>query len=334
MVKLSNRLVGKLIDRASGQRPRNGRRRVKRRRAAPRGKAATMRREIHVPHANVLANPSTAPLHGCVGIYEGEQGNITRLSLDYTIGGGAGNTCAYYIFHPNTGLVSGAQTTAGSTAIVPAFGVGAGTSPGYNLLNTNARKVRGIAAGMRFSIPSLSLTTIVGEVCVGVCSADTFMNVPNFTVDQLFLHSAGRGPINKITQDCAWYPGSFDARYSTYAGTIADTGSDLSDTNVFYFAIRGIPVSTNVQVKLDWVCEWVAKAGTGLVPSYTSNPGSNHQTTVAHLHENHPGWFHSVKSEAEAVGKNIVREGVKAARHKAEKWVPTMLESGFAAFGL
>lgn len=332
MVKISNKLLNKLLD--GRTRPRNQRRG---RRPQRRGRAMRQARpqgNVHVHHANTLMNPSAGSLDKLGGVYAGEQGQITRLSLDYTISGGAANTCAYYIFHPNTGLISGAQVAAGSTSITPSFGVGAGTSPGYTFLNATARKVRGVAAGMKFTLPSLSFTTMVGEVAVGVISSDTIMNVSAFTVDQLFLHSGARGPINKVTQDVAWYPGSFDERYATYSGTIAGTGTDLSDTNVLYFAIRGLPVNTNVQVKVDWVCEWVALAGSGVAPSYSTSAGSDHQHTVEFLHKNHPGFWHSIKSEAEAIGKKVLHDGARTVGRKAERWVPSMLESGFAAFGI
>lgn len=320
MVKVPASLLRKLENvaiRPAGRRRRN---RARRQQAKPAksAKQQKMAAGVHVDHCAVLHNPSNASLLGLAGVYDGEQGHITRFSVDLTVTLGATQTAAYLIFHPNTGFVQAAGTTAGGTSITSALAIGPAATPGYNFLNANARKIRGVASGCKFGIPSLSLTTIVGEVAVGVCSADVFAAGNTFSVDQLFTYAGARGPLKKTTMDINWYPGTFDSKYSTFqTASLTGGGADLSDTNVLFYAIRGLPVSTAITNKLDWVCEWVPAINTGLLPSFTASAGSDHQASVAHLHKAHPGWWHTIKSDVGAASHEIISKALQVGKSRA-----------------
>jgi hypothetical protein len=232
----------------------------------------------------------------------------------------AAQTAAFLIFHPNTGFFQGQGLTNSSTSITAALAAASPNTPGFTFLTANARKIRGVASGSKFGVPSLSLTTITGEVAVGVCSADMFAAGNLFTIDQLFTYSGARGPIKKTTMDVNWYPGTFDSKYSTFqSASLTGGGTDLSDTNVMFFAIRGLPVSTVVSTKLDWVCEWVPTINTGLLPSFTSSSGSDHQASVSFMHKTSPGWWHTIKSDVEAASHEVLSKALEVGKSRALK---------------
>jgi hypothetical protein len=283
-----------------------------------------MSSKIHPDHCAVMHNPSNASLVGLAGVYDGEQGHITRFTSDISLTLGATQTAGVLFYHPNTGFGQTIGAVASSTALTSAPFFGTGITPGATFLAANARKIRGVASGCKFGIPSLSLTTIVGEVAVGVCSADLFAAGNSFSVDQLFTYAGARGPIKKTTMDINWYPGSFDSKYATFqSSAIASGGSDLSDTNVYFWAIRGLPVNTVITNKLDWVCEWVPAINTGLSPSFATSSGSDHQESVAHLHKVKPGWWHTIKSDVEAASQEIISKALSVGKGRALQKIET-----------
>jgi hypothetical protein len=255
------------------------------------------------------------------GIYDGEQGIINRFTGDFSIAGGATLTCAGYIFHPNTGYAQSFAQTGSAVATTPNLQSDFNLTPGYNFLNTTSRKVRGIAASIRFSLPSLTFSTISGEVAVGVISTDVLTS-GNFTGDNLFQYAAARAPVARGVQELRWYPGAFDNRYSTWQpnGTlISQTGSDLNDTNLMYVVYRGIPVNTSVSLKVDWVCEWVPRTNSGFTPTYQTSSGVPHIKTVEAMHKHKPGWFHNLTGEVEAGAAALGIGGLAAKFMKSAK---------------
>jgi len=243
---------------------------------------------------------------------------------DSAFGTVAAQTCYLYGFHPNTNSYASVAAANSGTPITVATAVGPAV-PGYTHLNGSAQKIRALASAIRFSIPSLSITTIVGEFCVGVMSLDSFTALT--TVDQAFNLSQGRGNITRDLHEVRWYPGSFDSKYSTY-GNIST--SDASDTNVLYFAVRGIPASTVIPVQTTSVVEWTAKPNSGLSVSGATSSGTDHQHTVNTLHSHTPGWHHTAKSTGERLLEDVIGHASKA----VEKWAPKMIQGGLSAFGL
>lgn len=276
-------------------------------------------------HAALLQTPFSGPVSGSgTGFYSGEQGTYNRFVVDTTVGLAATETCGVYLLHPNSGYNNSVAAVNGNSAIsyTPAFNA---LSPGQVYLTANASKQRSLAASIRFAIPGLSITTLTGEFCVGIASADT---VNSFTtVNQFFTHAAARGQVSKDYHEVRWYPGSFDDKYSVVTATsLAATGTDTSDTNSLFIAFRGLPVSTSISVQACSVVEWTPKPGVGIAPTMTHSAGTNHQHTVQAMHEHNPTWNHTVK----AAGEHLLQTGMK----EFEKFVPRMLEGGLAAFGI
>lgn len=300
MVKIS---VNKLISlaaragaRKTRRRPsRNMKRRTTRR---PRGPGNIIHPN-HAHHAMVLANPSQSIIPK--GVYSGEEGIVNRFTFDLSPTATATDDVVGFVFHPNTGYGQTFTALGGVTGITAAMVTNVGVTPGFTFLNGSARKVRGIASSIRFSLPSLNFSNISGEVACGVVSADLFFTgSATFSADTLFQYAAARAPVTRGVQEVKWYPGALDDRYSTFTTTFSGTGSDTNDTNCVYVVYRGIPVGTRLALKVDWVAEWVPRLGTGFTPTYSAKAGLPHMKTVEHLHAHKPGWFHNLTGEVEA----------------------------------
>jgi hypothetical protein len=277
-----------------------------------------------------MQRPFTSAIpSGAGGFYGGEQGSFSRFHVDFTGGTAAAQTAYLYILHPNTNWAYSVATATSATGIVPAFTNAFGTSPGTISLAGIAQKQRGVAAAIRMAIPSLSLTTIVGEFCMGVISYDTATTATS--IDQFFTLSQGRSNVTRDLHEARWYPNSFDSKYSTFStASIAATGTDLNDTNVVFVAIRGLPASTPVSMQATTVTEWTSRPNSGLLVTSNSHSGSDHQGTVNVLNTATPGWHHTAK----ATGERLLEDTVGKIGKAAEKWVPKMIEGGLAAFGL
>jgi len=285
-------------------------------------------------HAVVMQRPFVSPLPaGTPGFYDGEQGTVGRFFSDFAPATSAGQTAYFQMFHPNTGFIAIGGAATSATAITPVtFSVGANT-PGNTFLSGSAQKVRSLAAAMRFAIPSLSVTTIVGEFAVGVASYDTVAAAT--TVDQLFTLAAARGQVSKDLHEVRWYPGSFDSKYATYTTvSVAATGSDLNDTNIVFLAVRGVPASTTFSCQITNIVEWTPKFGSGMAPTMQTSSGTDHQGTVAALHKADPGWHHTVKHTGERLLERAVSGAGVFVEKAAEKWAPKLFAGGMAAFGL
>lgn len=283
-------------------------------------------------HAAILQRPFTSSVpSGTGGFYDGEQGTYNRFHVDVTAGTAVAQTAYCYALYPNNNFaVSFAQTSSATTGVnIPgAYLFSAAVSPGFNTLTSVAQKQRALAAAIRMSVPSLSITTVTGEFCVGVISTDTFNSIT--AIDQLFTFAQGRGNVTRDLHEVRWYPGSFDSKYSTVSTTFSATGIDASDTNVVFVAVRGIPASTPVQIQATTITEWTPKPATGMLVSGASSTGTDHQQTVAVLAKHTPGWHHTAK----ATGERLLEDTVGQIGKAAEKWVPKMLQGGLAAFGL
>ena len=301
MVKISNREFNRLITLATRKGRVQKRKRLNRKRNGrklPVASNALVAKHTH--HALSLANPSQSMIPS--GVYDGEQGIINRFTQDLTLIGGSTVTCLGLLFHPNTGYAQAFSSSDSTVTITAALAATSGITPGFAHLNGVARKQRGIASSLRFSLPSVTFNTISGEVACGVISSDLLtIGSATFTGDQLFQYAAARAPVTRGVQEVKWYPGSFDNRYATWStSSFAATGADPSDTNLVYVVYRGIPVLTSSSVKVDWVCEWVPRFGSGFTPTYNTKSGIDHMKTVEHLHAHKPGWFHNLTGEVEA----------------------------------
>lgn len=301
-MKITNKQFSQLLALKGGVKKRTSRKRSQRRRTRrPRGPGnITQNGQLHAHHAMTLANPSQSIIPKSV--YQGEEGIINRFTFDLSPTVAATDDVLGFIFHPNTGYGQSFTALGGNTGITAALVSNIGVTPGFTFLNSSARKCRGIASSIRFSLPSLNFSTISGEVACGVISADIFTTgSATFTADTLFQYAAARAPVSRGVQEVKWYPGALDDRYSTFTtSSFGSTGSDPSDTNAFYVVYRGIPVGTRLAMKIDWVCEWVPRLGTGFTPTYSAKAGIPHMKTVEHMHAHKPGWFHNLTGEVEA----------------------------------
>ncbi len=343
MTKVPAKVLDKLLNLASqGGRVRKRQRRMRRNRR-PRQNRQNLPTHIvpskagglglsqtQISHASLLCNPHTGDLSRVAGVYSGEQGHITRFINDMTFANTT-NTAGVYIYHPNSGygFIAGSLTSAVALTITPVANTGG--TPGFTFLNTNAEKVRGVAAGFKFSPIGVSLNNITGDVCFGVVSASSLFGSTTFTVDNLFQFAGSRGNITRQAVSGSWYPGLMDDKYSSWNTTaIANTGSDVSDTHCIYVAFRGTPANTTYAVTLAAVTEWVPRPALGLMPTGTVSSGTDHLHTVATLKAHEPEFWHDLKS----VGSQVAGDAIRELGVAAKKFVPSMLQGGLAAFGL
>jgi len=317
MVNVPNSLLKKLEAAALSRRPRRKSKRKQKRAAQPR--PALVLSAPQNAHAAALQRPFVAALPPPC-IYSGEDGTINRFHLDATI---TTLGASAFIFHPNTGYGSTLNASNSATIITPTLASSVALTPGYNTLSSVASKVRAISSAIRFTIPSLSLTNVVGEFSCGVISADTVGTIT--TMDQLFTLGQGRSNVTRDLHEVRWYPNAYDARYSAFVNTgIASTGSDLTDTNCVFVVVRGIPPTTVVNFQVVNNVEWTAKANTGLMVSGSASVGTDHQHTVSILHKHTPGWFHTAK----ATGERLLEDTVGRVGKFAEKSAPKLVERG------
>lgn len=331
MVKIPASLLRRLENVALSSKPKRRRQRRRGRkgnRMNPR-RQMTSCSELQLAHASLLQRPFTASIPASAGgFYDGEQGTIARLHLDGSVGLSAAQTAFVWVLHPNTGYSASIAAALSSTAITVTTSYSGVISPGANTLLAVAQKQRALAAAIRFSIPSLSLTNVVGEFAVGVVSLDTALACTS--IDQFFTLSQGRSNVTRDLHEVRWFPGSFDSKYSTVnSGGLANTGTDQNDTNAVFVAVRGLPVSTNAVIQPITVTEWTAKPNTGLMVTSATSAGTNHQETVAVLHAHSPGWHHTAKATAE----RLLEDTVGRVGKFAEKNAPKVIDRGLATLG-
>lgn len=326
------------LERLALSRKRGGKRRGgrARRRTTTRKPKMAVLSDTQAQHAQLMQRPFVCNLPSSPCIYEGEQGTINRFTVDGSITLGATNTAAIYIFHPNTGGVYSLAVNAPSDAL-GAIGLQTNVTftPGFNTLNSVANKLRSVAAATRMTIPSLSLTTIVGEFAFGIASLDTVLNFTN--VNSAFQYSQARHNVTRDLHELRWYPGSFDSKYATMiagAAVVAASGTDVNDTNALFFAVRGLPAATTIGVTTTNIVEWTPRPQSGLSVSGASSAGSNHQHTVDVLHKHSPGWHHTAKQTAERLLEDTVRDIGERAGPKLRLAAGKIFEGGLAAFGL
>lgn len=265
----------------------------------------------------LLNDPCSAPLPP--PFLPGERGMVTRLVFDGSIIGPANNS-GYVAFHPNSGWVASAAAVTGATAI-PAndFAINAANSPGFNFLSANASKVRGLAACITVLPASLSVTNIVGDIAVGSVSCDALRSIigASHTCDNVASYTNARCAIERRGYEAKFKPSQFDDKYSTYqnTGSIAGTGSDLSDTSAILVVVRGVPTGTSINIRITWIVEWVPKFNLGLAASADQRPGSvNHMAVSAALDRKKSNWWHNLGHEVggfvKELGKAAVQQGV------------------------
>lgn len=337
MVKVQKSLLRTLERLAlsrGGARKRQGRIRRNRRRGV-RAPVKTMLTPAQYGHATLLQRPFVANLPANPCIYAGEQGTINRFIVDTSVSLAATHTTALFIFHPNTGLQFSGSLADPSTSFAGfTMQTSVSGTPGFTTLTSVAQKVRSVAAAIRVTLPNLSLTTVVGEFAMGVCSLDTALGFTN--VNSMFQIAQARANVSRDLHELRWYPGEFDSKYATmtFGAGLAASGTDINETNAMFVAIRGIPVSSLVGFQVTNVVEWTPKPASGLSVSGKSSAGSNHQHTVDTLHSHTPGWHHTAKQTAERLLEDTVRNIGNKAGPVLERAATKIFEGSLAAFGL
>jgi len=339
MVKVQKSLLRTLerlaLNKRGGGRRRANTRSRRGRRQGIRGVVKPMLTPTQYGHAALLQRPFVANLPSNPCIYAGEQGTINRFIVDTSTTLAATHTAAIFIFHPNTGLQFGGSLTDASTSFAGfTMQTSVAGTPGFNTLTSVAQKVRSVAAAIRITLPSLSLTTVVGEFAMGICSLDTALGFTN--VNSAFQIAQGRSNVTRDLHELRWYPGEFDSKYATmvFGPGLAASGTDTNETNAMFIAIRGIPVSSLVGYQVTNVVEWTPKPATGLSVSGKSSAGSNHQHTVETLHQHTPGWHHTAKQTAERLLEDTVKNIGSKAGPVLERAATKIFEGSLAAFGL
>lgn len=269
----------------------------------------------HLDYARILTDPCSAPLSA--GVYQGEQGMVSRFVNDSVVNTTAGFTSGCFIYHPGSGLVHASGGATGGTATTLAYSTS--FTPGFATTGAVAAKQRALAAAITFFASGASMTNCTGELAAGVCSMDTLANGASITFDQLFQLASIRGPIERRAIDVKWYPNTLDDKYST-ANVL--TGLDTSDTNVVFIAYRGYPAAIGLSVRLTGVVEWTPKINVGTAVSNNVNPAPvDHHAVVAAVSAKHPSWWHNivagVTSDAEQVVRYVARAGLSKLGQKA-----------------
>lgn len=269
--------------------------------------------------AHMLADPCGAPIS--TGLYPGEIGMAERfVSENFIVG--SGNTAGYLAFHPNTGWFQFSNIATSSGASASTFQTT--DAPGQAFLTANAQKVRGLGACIQAVCSSLSITSITGEIAMGVMSADTLKNNGTISADRLFTVLQARSALTREIKEIKWFPATQDNKFATYisgstSSTWDTTGSDFSDTNVIVVCARNLPSGTSLNLRVTWICEWTPKPNLGLVPNPNAAPGINHLSVVSSMEKAHPSWWTNLSSTANNLLGAFANQAMQAAGVVAQR---------------
>lgn len=284
----------------------------------PRRKPRTRRRVMgtssllqarQIAYAQLLHSPdSGVEVPG--GVYDGEKGITQRFVTSVTLANGINQTAGFMAYCPSTGnyLAAGVGTTA--SVLSPAFTNSA--APGAAFLGLNAAKSRGIACKLEIIPSAVSVTNIVGEVCAGVTTSNTFPS-GSYTIDTIFNAAKAYGPIQRKVYTSRWYPSGLDHTYNTY------NSAPNEDHNLVFIAFRNWPATATLQVRVTYVVEYTMKPDLGIPPTGAVSTPVQHAAVIDQLHKSDPHWHHSIlddfKDAAKTVSKDASSFVKAAARH-------------------
>lgn len=253
--------------------------------------------------AALLQDPCNASL--CHPTYAGtDNGILTRFETDNILFNGATDTAALLHWAPGgmgtTGtqgnhLLVGTSATTGG-AITPAV-LSNSVSPGTIFLTGNAASVRCVAACMQVYWPG-SESNRAGLVYTGISNGATVVAGQATSADGVsqLTQFVDRAPTNFI--EIKWRPSDGDQlMIPPSTNTVL---SELARKNAITMAVKGIPVSTGLRVRLVVVYEWTPLAGDGIVNPVMSRSLSNNTLSqvVSYLDRMYPGWWHRLGSAA------------------------------------
>lgn len=225
-------------------------------------------------YARLLADPCNAPL--VHPVYAGGEGGILiRFETDFIVFNGATDTCGVLSWTPgaigiNGGsavnlLASGAVNSA--TAVTPAYQV-VYSSPGCAFLPNNAAAARCVAACMQVYWPG-SESNRAGIVFAGNAAARNITNAASSaTADWVgnVCSFSSRMPNDHI--EVRWRPTDADQMLIDPRTVTPDP--EFARRNALVLAVKGIPNTTGVRVRLVAVYEYEPVIGIGIVNPQSS----------------------------------------------------------------
>lgn len=276
---------------AKTQRRKGGRRRGRQARAKP---AAVTAPGLY---AKALVDPCEGPL---LSIYPGEKGTVGRFVLESSFALTGADTAFTAGFYPALNGAFFQSHLNGGLQLLPNWSVGAGSSAGYNTINSIFNKSRPIASCIEVSFPSLSALNAVGEFTTCCVAGGTFATTPGgigntISPNDVFTISPHRHILRRKVYEQKFAPATQDTRYNV---PFDITTVDTSDSNAFFIAGRGLPALTAISVKWTLVVEGTAKRLSGMATSAVNMRGGSHDTALSvasTLHNKSPGWSAGVK---------------------------------------
>lgn len=254
-------------------------------------------------YAALLRDPCNGAL--CHPTYAGtDNGILTRFETDNILLNGATDAAGIIQWTPGgmgtTGtqgnhlLVGSSATTGG--AITPVV-LSNAVSPGTVFLTGNAASVRCVSACMQLYWPG-SESNRAGLVYTGVCNGATVVAGQAVSTDAVsqVTQFVDRVPTNFV--EVKWRPADGDQlMIPPSTNTVL---SELVRRNAIVVAVKGIPVSTGLRVRLVAVYEWTPLAGDGIVNPVMSRSLSSNTLSqiVSFLDRSYPGWWHGLGNAA------------------------------------
>lgn len=224
-------------------------------------------------YAAMLADPCNGDLvAGPFG--DGNGGMVCRFEKEYVINNSATDTCAYFAFHPYTGLVSW-QTTpiaTDSDVLTPSTPATAASQVGQAFLSTSAGWQRCLAACVQVYYPGSELSR-AGVVSLGrypaeVCN-DTSMTVSFLRTQANYVY---RTPAD--VAEIIWRPTEFDltGREPLLSGGYSINSMVTNGTTALVVTGAGLPVSTGLRIRVVAVYEWSPDPSSGFKNTIVRNP--------------------------------------------------------------
>lgn len=228
-------------------------------------------------YARLLSDPCSAPL--CHPVYAGVDGGlVARFESDFVFANGATDSNSGFLWTPGAiGNAPGASSittiqSSSSGSSVTALVGSVGVQPGWSFLAATTRTARCVAACLQIYWPGTELNRS-GYVSYGNGTGGILASGGSYSVDgySQMLAESVRMPDSYV--EIKWKPTASDQDWTD--PTTATPASDLFRKGSIGFAVKGIPVSTGVRVRLVAVYEYQPAANQGMVIPYNSRSLSN-----------------------------------------------------------
>jgi hypothetical protein len=249
-------------------------------------------------YARLLSDPCAAPLTSPSYI-GGDAGILSRFETDYLLFNNATDTAGTLIWTPGgigtTGTLASHlffTNAATSAAFATSTALSNASAPGLTFLANSAVSARCVAACMQVYWPG-SEANRSGIVYTGVVNGGAVVGGTGVSADGVgsACQFVDRMPAGMI--ETKWRPADGD-QISIPVNTNT-AAAEIDKRNAIVLAIKGIPNSTGVRVRLVAVYEWTPGLSQGFVTPITTRSWTGNSLTdvLNYLDARYPNWFHN-----------------------------------------